>query len=517
MTEDALVLPLTVTLDPPLFAAVDGSAACVQRLIEADIAELLRDLGVPARPVVQLEASDSQLAGQLVSLSVGERPCPFPRTTIAEALAYVDSTPQVVMDASAVLDSPQGSNATDAARIAKVLAFVCRAALSDQPEILVTASDDPVINAAMSLGMPISRGDTLAQDNAHESGASSELRIAALTGKTIDVHIDPSYLRFLTAEHPDAELFPFLRDSLLVELGLPLPPFHLRPDSSLRPGGFAFRVNAVRSAPQIGLSAGMILVNETVEHLALLNIDAEPTLIPATYRAGALVVHEHKASLEAAGFTTWDPFGFFMLSFATAVRRRAHALMTRDVAAIMLSELGRAFPVLEHAAAIHALVDVLTSVLRDLLLDGVPVRNLRRILELLLRYESLGNEAPRTDRITFVRWGLADVIASKAARGTATVIAYLLDPEIEDTVARLDVTASTDYASPLLCRLSAALRAELSQLAPGAQSPALLTRDELRSSIRALLRHEFPEITVLGYGDLPPDYNVQPLARISWT
>ena len=56
---------------------------------------------------------------------------------------------------------------------------------------------------------------------------------------------------------------------------------------------------------------------------------------------------------------------------------------------------------------------------------------------------------------------------------------------------------------------------ELSSLPLTAQVPVLLTRQEVRRPLRALLRSEFPEITVLSYGDLPPHYNVQPVARIS--
>jgi type III secretory pathway component EscV len=45
--------------------------------------------------------------------------------------------------------------------------------------------------------------------------------------------------------------------------------------------------------------------------------------------------------------------------------------------------------------------------------------------------------------------------------------------------------------------------------------PAVLTSDELRRPLRDLLRPQFPGVVVLGYGDLPPDFNVQPVARIS--
>jgi flagellar biosynthesis component FlhA len=184
----------------------------------------------------------------------------------------------------------------------------------------------------------------------------------------------------------------------------------------------------------------------------------------------------------------------------------------------MTQQLGQAFPVLEEAARTYAPPDVLAPVLRDLLFDGISVRNLYRIMELLLRHETVQALARFPDPIAFVRTGLADVIAHKFAVETdETLLAYLVDPEIEDAIASYwDGSEPAGGEEPLPERLSAAVRAELSGLRTSSHIPAILSRDELRRPLRALLRHEFPRIPILAYGDLPPSYNVQPVARISW-
>jgi type III secretory pathway component EscV len=510
-------LPVTIALAPPLFEKIAAASGPTRGRIEAELSELLRELGLSNRPAVEFEATDGQPSADGIRLVVAGRQCRFPWTTIAETLAYVDGTSQVAWDAEAVLESIQRADGSSE-RLAEVLAAVCRAALSARPGILVSPSEDVALHAVIDLRMSISGGDEEPREARSDNADAVERRIAALAADTVDIVIDPAYLRVLSAQDPDGELFPFMREGMFVELGLPLPRFHLRPDPSLRERAFAFRINAVRTFPRIGLPLDTILVNDTPERLALLNVDGDPTLNPGTSQRGALVAHEHKESLEAVGLTTWDAFGFLILSFAAALRQSANALMTRDVADRMLTQLGLAFPFLESAARSHAPPGVLAPVLRELLFDGVPIRNLRRILELLVRYETV--EASDNDRpglMPFVRSGLADVIASKAARGTRTVVVYLLDPELEAAVAghgNENVPARRDDS--LAGRLSAALRAELVHLPAIAQLPALLTQDELRGPIRTLLRDEFPRMTVLGYGDLPSDYNVQPVARISW-
>ena len=509
-------LPVTIALAPPLFEKLAAASGPARERIEAELSELLCELGLSSRPAVEFEATDGQPPAYGIRLAVAGRQCRFPWTTIAEALAYVDGTSQVAVDAEAVLESLQRADG-DSERLAEVLGAACRAAISARPGILVSPSQDAALHAVINLRMSIAGDNEEAHEKASDNGDAVERRIAALAADRVDLLVDPAYLRVLSAQDPDGELFPFMREGMFFELGLPLPRFHFSPDPSLRERAFAFRINAARTFPRIGLSLDTILVNETSERLALLNVDGDPTLNPATQQPGALVAHAHKESLEAVGLTTWDAFGFLILSFAAALRQSAHALMTRDVADTMLKQLGFAFPFLETAARRHSPPCVLAPVLRELLFDGVPIRNLRRILELLLRYETV--EASDNDRrglMPFVRSGLADVIASKAARGTGTVVVYLLDPELEAAVASHgNGNVPTGRHDPLAGRLSAAVRAELVHLPTTAQLPALLTRDELRGPIRTLLRDEFPRITVLGYGDLPSDYNVQPVARIS--
>jgi type III secretory pathway component EscV len=516
MTDNSRVLPVTVALTSPLFAIAVSAATPVRRRIEAELSELLNDLGVARRPAVDIRESDSSPTTSDIGLFVDGRRCRFPVAIIADAFAYVEGTPQVAMDPAALRNYPQVPGALSHEHVAELAASVCRAAISAQPTI-VTNTDDSALNAALDLGMSIANGDHVMEGHSSNNDDLVEQRIAAQAAKTIDIHIDPLYFKMLSAGGAAEDLFRFLRESLFQELGLPLPPFHLYPDPSLKRDAFAFRINSVRTLPRIGLPAGTILVNDVPERLALLDIDADPTLNPSTRQPAAITSQEHKDSLEALGRTTWNPFGFLILTFAAALRRGAHALMSRNVAANMTQQLEKVYPFLVQAAETHVPPDLLAPVLRELLLDGVPIRNLRRIMELLLRYETIGAPDPFLDRITFVRSGLADVIAHKFARGNTTVVAYLLDPEIENALGDHKNCLHPDsHEEPLAERLAAALRAELSRLARDAQIPVILTRDELRRPLRALLRHDFPQMVFLAYGDLPPTYNVEAVARISW-
>lgn len=448
---------VTVSVAPSLVDDADAASAAITR----ELAELFAELGVDGQPQARVTTA---AGGRPIEITVDEVACRFPPALVAEAAAYVDGTPQIAPNPHTALVIG------DEGRTVEVIATVTRAVLVDRPELLTAE--------------------------------------AARATETLDVEIDPTYLNRISALEHDAQPFRTAREGLLVELGLTLPAFHFRPDSSLRPGGFAFRINGARTLPRIGLSPDLLLVTVDPGELPLSDVEAQPTVNPATGAPAWLVSADHKDTLGFWGIPTWDATEYVVLCLAAAVRSRVHSLVTPAQVESQLDRLASAFPFLVEQAHAELPADEVAPVLRDLLLDGVSVRDLRRILELVLRYETDDRADREVGRIAFVREGFADAIANTFASGTSTVPVYVLEPEIETALA-----ANGDAG--LADRFAAALGAELAELPASVSPPSLLTRDDLRPRLRELVRHEFPRVRVLGYADLPDDYNVQPVARIT--
>lgn len=520
MTTGTATCPLDLRLPPTLFA-VTGTAPAVRARVEGELSVLAAELGVPVRPVVTIGTASSARGDSMICVYGSGTLCAVADSVVAEALAYVDGSPSVVPVAGPqmLLDRLGGAGALDLDRLGELLGLVCRHAVSRRPDVLLPQSPlRPVLELGISVaGHDIGALSDELRDGTAEGSEAVERLVSALSAPRIELLIDPAYLRSLTEGNQGAGLFPFLRDGLFAELGLALPPFHLRLDPSLRPGGFAIRMQSVRTVPRIGLATGTIMVNDTTERLRLMDVDGEATTNPATDQPATIVSAQYREMLESAGLTVWDPFGYLILAFAEAIRRRAYTLMNTAVASDALLSHGRDFPILAGAAGSLRLGE-LTFALRELLADQVSILNLRLILELLLRYETDPEARLYGDRAAFVRSGLAEQIAAKAARNTMTIVVYLLDPAIETAVRGLARATSGDSSRPLLVeRVHAAVAAELAYLPPTAQVPLVLTQDDVRRTLRTVLQPRFPRVGVLGYGDLPGHYNIQPVARVSWS
>jgi flagellar biosynthesis component FlhA len=221
-----------------------------------------------------------------------------------------------------------------------------------------------------------------------------------------------------------------------------------------------------------------------------------------------------------------------VLCVAESLRQSAASLLPRRTVRARVQQLAPLYPALVKRARATVSDEQVTRIVRALVAERVPVHDLRTVLERLCdsefgtadagrglilgdrTYDVYGvGEEPPEDAVSFVRSGLTRQIAGAAARGTRTLVVYLLDPALERPFESVgdDEPPSDGMADTLL----AALTRELAYLPPTALVPCLLTAGRARAGVRAAIKHRYPRVSVVAHEELPADLNVQPVARIS--
>ncbi|HEX8706055.1 MAG TPA: type III secretion system export apparatus subunit SctV, partial [Myxococcaceae bacterium] len=314
------------------------------------------------------------------------------------------------------------------------------------------------------------------------------------------------------------ELIPFMRDGLFVELGTRFPGVRARGNSGLPPGAYQIQINEV---PVVTGQAtiGHVLVNDTVDRLKLMNVQGFEAINPATRQPAAWVPEQYKDTLEAAGLTTWDVPGYIILHLAAILRRNARDFVGVQEVQTMLDQLEKAFPAIIKEV-VPKVVNVLklTDILQRLVEEEISTRDLRGILQSLAEYGQV--EADNVMLTEHVRASLRRYISHKYARGTGTLVVYLLDPQIEEairgSIKRTSAGTHLALEPELAQEIVQAVKAECGHLPPSAQRPVILTAMDIRRYVRKLLEYEFnPPFSVLSYQELAPDLNIQPVARIA--
>jgi hypothetical protein len=526
MTIQQPVIPVEVALGGPL-RGLDGERVAVQA--GQRIGALAADLGIPGEVQVTVRGDDGPDAPP-VTIAVHGAPLDYPWSLGQQVLVWHRHRREPDAAGNSRLPSWQdqmaaseGDSVTAVAELAghaaaadassmlgpeQVSAWLERAAMPATEgigDVLVT-----LLDLRLSIG-DHSRIAALVAGRPNASAADTvEHVVEAVRRDTLEVRVEPSYLEEITTTGFDANpaVFPFLRDGLYAELGLRLPRLRLVPDPEMAARCLAIRVNDVTTPPVVGIPPGMCLVNALVTQLAAAP-DIREALNPATGEAGAYVPANLRAELEQSRYTTWDPIGHLVLTVAEAARVHVRALVDRTVVASELDLFSRLQPVLAQSAQAIIPITRLTRLLRSLLDERVPVRDLRCLLQALIDHE-VTSGLPESDEalLALARRAFGAAITGKASQW-GSIRALLIDPVLAAGLVSADGTAGEARRS-----LVAALGTEMA--APGSSAtPALLTTADARLAVRRAIRGAWPRITVLALEELSPAATVLPLGRLS--
>jgi type III secretion protein V len=314
------------------------------------------------------------------------------------------------------------------------------------------------------------------------------------------------------------EMIPMMRDGLFYELGVRFPGIRVRGnESDMPPGSYLIMINEIPLVMGT-VSQAKVLVNDTVERLRLLNIEGEPATNPANGNECAWIDSEFQEVAEQAGLTTWDAAGYIVLHLSSVLRKNGAEFVGIQETMNMLEQLEQAFPALVKETVPKVVSPFqLTDILRRLIEEEISIRDLRSILQALAEWGQVEHDTVMLTE--YVRAALKRYISHKYTRGQNTLIVYLLDPQIEETVrSSIQHTSSGSYLAlepEITQEILSAVRTEVGSLPPTAQNPVILTTMEIRRYFRKLVELEFPHLAVLSYQELSPDMNIQPIARIS--
>jgi type III secretion protein V len=157
---------------------------------------------------------------------------------------------------------------------------------------------------------------------------------------------------------------------------------------------------------------------------------------------------------------------------------------------------------------------LLTDVVRRLVEEGISVRDLRGILEILSTIAV--TEKDPLNLAEFVRAQMRRPITYRLTGGLGQLDVVLLDPLIEDTVRRaITRTAAGAFLAlpPQSARdVLAAVRHAVEPLRH--RDPlVILTQPDIRRFVRKLLEPEMPKVCVVSFAELLPEVALKPLAR----
>ncbi|HQV11372.1 MAG TPA: flagellar biosynthesis protein FlhA, partial [Nitrospira sp.] len=306
-----------------------------------------------------------------------------------------------------------------------------------------------------------------------------------------------------------------LRRQFAEQMGFVLPPIHIRDNLQLRPNEYAALLKGVELAKSEVMPAHVLAIDPGTAQRGI--IHGLPTKEPA-FGLPAMWVPEHqREQAQMAGYTVVDPGSAIATHLSELIKRHAHELLGRQEVQGLLDQLGKNHPKLVEEVIPNLIpLGTLVRVLSHLLREGVPIRDLRTILETIADHAATTKDA---DILTEVaRQALGRTITKQylAPDGSLPIIG--LDPRLDRTLADQANAAGQGnqwVPDPLVAqKLLSALKQAAERMVGRGHQPVILCSPSLRRHLRKLTDRILHSVPILGLNEVDSVTRLQAMETV---
>jgi flagellar biosynthesis protein FlhA len=222
---------------------------------------------------------------------------------------------------------------------------------------------------------------------------------------------------------------------------------------------------------------------------------------------------EHAQSL---GFTVVDASTVVATHLSELLKRHAQQLLGHEEVQQLLDRLAKSAPKLVENLTPGALpLGTVVKVMQELLVDRVPVRNIRTIAETLA--EHAGRTQDPAALLAQVREALGGSIVQSIYGLRDELPVITLDPTLEQMLrdgVKNGADAGPGFEPGLADRLHGALIEAAQQQELRSDPAVLLVPTLLRPWLARFTRHGVPNLAVLAYGEIPHNKSLRVVASV---
>jgi flagellar biosynthesis protein FlhA len=304
-----------------------------------------------------------------------------------------------------------------------------------------------------------------------------------------------------------------VRKKLSEELGFLVQPVHIRDNLELAPNSYRITIlgapvgeSEVFPDRELAINPGQ--VSGTLQGSA--------TKDPAFGLDAVWIEKSRRDQAQALGYTVVDASSVIATHLSHLLQTHAHELLGHEEVQQLLNRLAKSAPKLVEDLVPKLLpMSVLVKVLQYLLLERVPIRNLRTICETLAELAPK-NQDPLS-LVAAVRVALGRSIVQSIGGLRQELPVITLDPALEQVLQ--DSMAGSGDASPgfepgLADKIQTSLADSTRRQEAAGEPAVLLVAPRIRPWIARLMRHSTPSLAVLAYNEIPENRRVRVIAAV---
>ncbi|TQV75358.1 flagellar biosynthesis protein FlhA [Aliikangiella marina] len=304
-----------------------------------------------------------------------------------------------------------------------------------------------------------------------------------------------------------------VRKKVSQELGFLISPVHIRDNLDLSPNAYRIAIlGATVGEAEVYPDKDMAINPGQVFG----NLEGIKTKDPAFDLEAVWIDSDQKDNAQALGYTVVDASTVIATHLSHLIQTHAAELFGHEEAEQMLKGLGKSAPKLaETLVPDNIPLGILVKVLQNLLLEQVPLKDMRTIAETLAEFSSRSQDPAVLT--SAVRIALSRLIVQNINGLAPEVPVVTLAPDLEQILQQSLTTGSGDAVGiepGLADRIQASLREVVQQQEAAGQPAILLTAPALRESLAKFARFGIKGLHVLSYQEIPDNKQIKVIATV---
>ena len=310
-----------------------------------------------------------------------------------------------------------------------------------------------------------------------------------------------------------------LRRKFAQEFGIVIPLVRLRDNINLEPSTYEIKIfDHVVAKGQ--LEPNRFLAMDAGN--AQVKMEGIETTEPVYGLPALWIASDNKEKAELNGYTVIDPESVFITHLSETLKKHADELLTREDVQLLIDRLRKTQPSLVGdvvGANGEVSIGLLQRVLKNLLTDAIPIRELTVILESLAENASKTKNA---DVLTeMVRKCLNRTITDLYKNDAGKILAITLEPSLEHQIVSnlrqeadgINLALPTEIAMDISRKSAQAWKEAMDK---GLDKVVLLCDSRLRSPLAAMLLRTVSLLPVIAYDEIVFGIEVEPIETISF-
>ncbi len=304
-----------------------------------------------------------------------------------------------------------------------------------------------------------------------------------------------------------------VRKKLSQELGFLIQPVHIRDNLDLNPNSYRITLHGatiseteIRTDRDMAINPGRVFGT----------LQGVETKDPAFGLDAVWIEPDQRDHAQSMGYTVVDASTVVATHLSEILQSHAHELLGHEEVQQLFDVLSKtAGKLVEDLVPKTLTLGQVLRILQNLLMEGVPIRDIRTIAETLAEHAPLSQDTGVLTAAVMV--ALSRTIVQQLVGPTEEIPVIVMDPGLEQILQQTLLSADDEGAGfepGLAEQMQKALIETAKQREMIGESAILLVAAPIRPWIARFVKHSVPGMQVLSYNEIPDNRQIKVVATV---